>query len=225
MLANATLNGDQGAASAMESLCERYYQPVFRTILRDSANEETARDTTQNFLVFIIKHSLFRKADRLRGKFRTYLLHALQKFLAVQHRREESRAARAGMEWIPLADETGKEVALENEAAGLEFDHEWALTIMESALRRVRMEYSEEGKPGWFDTMKLYLPGTGGERPPAYEEAAAELHITSGNLRVEVHRMRKKFREALRREVARTVSAPHEIDEELQYLRQVLTGG
>ncbi len=165
-----------------------------------------------------MEHSALRKPDPLRGKFRSFLLGALTNFLS--HERARRLAKKRGGEHTHVAvDGEGVIVpAAANDVA--EFDRAWAVTIVRAALERVQQDYSDSGKGELFGVMRSYLPG--GNPPPPYEIAAAKAAMSLPAFNSEVHRMRRQFRDCICAEVAGTVSAPHEIDEEIAYLYRVL---
>lgn len=222
-LAEATLNGGTEAKAALDAMCRKYWQPVFLSLRGMGMGEEQARDLTQGFFLHTMKTSLFRKADPLRGKFRSFLMGALRRYISSSEIRKEKRLKNRGIEIVSL-EETGEEAMAGERPDEKIFDREWALTTMEAALIRVRVEYEATRGMREFEVLKGFLPTQGGSIPD-YAEAAQQLGTTPGALRTDVSRLRKTFREMLRLEVARTVSAPHEIEEELQHLKQVLLHG
>lgn len=222
-LAEATLNGGTEARAAMDAMCRKYWQPVFVSLRGMGLGEEQARDLTQGFFLHTMKTSLFRKADPLRGKFRSFLMGSLKRYVGSSEIRKERRLRQRGIEMVSLED-TGEAVLAGERPDERIFDREWALTTMEAALVRVRVEYETNRGRREFEVLKGFLPTQGGT-PPDYAEAAVQLGTTQGALRTDVSRLRKTFREMLRLEVARTVSAPHEIEEEMQHLKQVLLHG
>lgn len=222
-LAEATLNGGTEARAAMDAMCRKYWQPVFNSLVSTGLSEDQARDLTQGFFLHTMQTSLFRKADPLRGKFRSFLLGSLRRYVGSSEIRKERRLRNRGIHMVPL-DETGEENMAGEQPDQKVFDREWALTTMEAALQRVRTEYVEQRGLREFEVLKGFLPTQGGV-PANYNEAAEQLGRSPGALRTDVSRLRKTFRDMLRLEVARTVSAPHEIEEELQHLKRVLIDG
>ena len=179
-----------------------------------------AEDATQGFFLHTIKTSLFRQADPLRGKFRAFLSGALRRYVIQHYDRKAMRRHRLGVEEVSL-EELGPDALSQEGPHDRVFDREWALTMLEAALQRLRVDYEVLRGPTAFTVIKSFLPSAR-MNVPDYESAAAQLRTTPKALRVEVHRVRRQFRELLRREVARTVSAPHEIEEELQHIKNVL---
>lgn len=222
-LAEASLHGGEGAREALEELCRQYWQPVYLTLRARRLDETQAQDATQGFFLHTMKTSLFRQADPLRGKFRSFLCGALRRYVIDNYERKSIRRQRLGAEEVPL-EEAGPEALRDEGAEDHLFDREWALTVLEAALNRLRVDYEVSRGVAAFAVIKNFLPSAH-MAVPDYNAAAAELRMSVPTLRVEVHRVRKQFRELLRREVARTVSAPHEIEEELQHIKQVLLHG
>ena len=219
-LAEASLHGGQAAEAALDQLCRQYWQPVFQVFRLQGLGATEAQDATQGFFLHLMKASLFRRADPLRGKFRSFLCGALRLYAIDHYLRPAQRRQRWGAEEVPW-DSPGIAPPIQEAPADGVFDREWALTTLEAALERLRMEYEAARGPTAFALIRQFLPASP-HRVPDYAAAAAQLQTTPAALRVEVYRLRTQFRTLLRREVARTVSAPHEIDEELLYLNQVL---
>ncbi len=222
-LAEATLHGGESARVALDALCRQYWQPVFLSFRARQLSETQAQDATQGFFLHTMKTSFFRQADPLRGKFRAFLCGALKRYVIDHYVRQTIRRQRHGAEEIPL-EEAGAALPCHQAPDELTFDREWALTTLEAALQRLRVDYEVAKGAAAFAVIKNFLPSAQ-MAVPDYDSAAALLRTTPAALRVEVHRVRKQFRELLRREVARTVSAPHEIEEELQHIKQVLLHG
>ena len=220
-LAEASLSGGESARAALDALCRQYWHPVFQAFRARLATDQQAEDATQGFFLHIMKTSFFRQADPLRGKFRSFLSVALRRYVIQHFDRKASRQRRMGAQEVSL-DEAGPDVLGQEGPADLIFDREWALATLEATLQRLKVEYELSRGPGSFAVIKTFLPSSQMALPD-YQSAAAQLHTTPPALRVEVHRVRRQFRQLLRREIARTVSAPHEIEEELQHLKNVLT--
>lgn len=219
-LAEASLHGGAAAEAALDQLCRQYWPPVFQVFRFQGLGLAEAQDATQGFFVHLMKASLFRRADPLRGKFRSFLCGALRHYAIDHYQRPAQRRQRCGAEEVPW-DTPGISPPIQEAPADAVFDREWALTTLETALERLRIDYEAAHGPIAFAQIRKFLPASP-QRVPDYASAAALLRTTPAALRVEVYRLRAQFRTFLRREVARTVSAPHEIDEELLYLNQVL---
>lgn len=221
VLAEATLHGENGAQTALAEFYRRYHEPVMQFIRRRGADSAKAEDLTQDFFLHLITKSTLSRADAARGKFRTFLLGALVRFLGDAHDREH--AAKRGGGALPVsldATEHGWSMPTIPASTAADFDREWALQILASALSRLERDYGTRGRAAEFAVLRAYVPG--GVEPPAYEAAAAQLGIGVGALKTEVHRLRQRFRTGLREELAATVASPAEIDAEIAYLGEVL---
>jgi DNA-directed RNA polymerase specialized sigma24 family protein len=217
-VAAATLHGDPAGRVALETLCERYYPPVREFIAwRRGANGE-ADDLTQAFFLYFLEQGLTHRADRLRGKFRTFLLAVLRRFLSHHDRAVTAEKRGAEFDHIPV-----EEADLpEGEAEVSAFDREWALALMQTALARVGTEIEAARGPEGLEMLRHFLGGS--QEPPTYETAAARLGLSLTATKQEILRWRRRLGEIVRGEVSRTVSAPHETHEEIAYLRRVLLG-
>ena len=216
LLARATMSGESAARQALEDLYRRYWPPLHQFIRARGYTETEAEDLTQEFLLHLLEHSTLQKADRLRGRFRSFLCGALVRFLS--DARDKRRAQKRGgaVAHVEL-DNAAEELGAVSTPDGLLFDREWALVILENALQIVQKEFEPGGQ---FAVLRKFLPGS--IETPTYESAAGELGLSLAALKSELHRLRKRFKAAVREEVAATVSAPHEIDQELNHLQQVL---
>jgi len=212
------LSGETAGRQALEDLCRRYWSPLQRFIRARGYGEAEAQDLTQDFLLHLLEHSTLKKADRLRGRFRSFLLGALVRFLGDDYDRRHAQKRGSGAVHLSLEEEPG--LGVSSEPAGILFDREWAIVILENALRAVRQEFESAGDSKRFSVLSRFLPGS--LEPLTYDEAAAQLALSLPALKSELHRLRQRFKTLVRQEVASTVSAPHEIDEEMNYLQQVL---
>jgi RNA polymerase sigma-70 factor (ECF subfamily) len=222
LLAEASVIGETKARSALDELCRRYWGPLQQFIRSRGYDEAEAADLTQEFLLHLMENSALRKPDPLRGKFRSFLLGALTHFLSHERERRKARKRAGQYPHITLDDwgegEAGRPAAGDSEVA--EFDRTWAQAVVQAAIGRVKQDYHEAGKGALFDVVRAFLPG--GKPPPPYERAAASLEMSLAAFNSEIHRMRRQFRDRLCAEVTSTISAPHEIDEEIAYLYRVL---
>jgi DNA-directed RNA polymerase specialized sigma24 family protein len=222
MLAQATLNGDSAARRALDEICERYWQPVFVAVRGSGLAIEDAHDATQSFFVYILEQSTLRRAQRERGRFRSFLLTVLWRFLRGQYRKQNAMMRGGGQE-IESFD-TVLDEALPAEAAPLAevLDREWAMATLERVLSKLRAEVIEmRGEPVW-ETLRCFLPGS--TQFMAFAKAAELLGLSEGGARTEVHRLRQRCREILRREILPTVEFPGQVDEEIEHLGKILRG-
>jgi DNA-directed RNA polymerase specialized sigma24 family protein len=223
LLAKATLNGDSQGRRALEDLCRRYWSPAYQFIRSRGVPEPEAEDLAQDFMVHLIEKSTFTRADRLRGRFRSFLLGSLVRFLGDKADARKALKRGGGVEHVFFSE--AQEVPGSGQAevtadAGLVFDREWAVTVLEAALDRLREEFANAQRGEIFTTLKLFLPGA--TEPPTYETCAAQLGVSVSSLKSEIHRVRRRFRVLVRDEIAQTVSAPHEIESEMSHLQRVL---
>ncbi len=220
-LALATLHGDSGAGVALAAFYRRYRDPVRHFIERRGIDPARAEDLTHDFFLHVIEKSTLGRADAARGRFRTFLLGALVRFLGDVRDRENAGKRGGGRPQISL-DAVDGEWAMPSIAPATvtEFDREWAIQVLGLALEKLEVEYATRGKTAQFAVLRAYVPG--GLAPLAYDAAAARLGISVAALKTEVHRLRQRFRGCLREELAPTVSSPAEIDGEIAYLGRVL---
>lgn len=222
--------GTPEARAALSELCEAYYQPVLAFLRREGRDEDAARELAQEFFARLLQRGEVGQADPARGRFRSYLLGALKHFLADQ--RDHDRRAKRGGGVAPESldapmpgQDTAPALQVAAPAAGCpeaQFDRQWALTVMARALERLAAEFQADGRAEQFATLKPWLAGDTASLDQA--RAAAQLGLGESAIKVAIHRLRKRFRDAIRAEVAQTVPADADIDEELRYLVEVLAG-
>lgn len=221
LLEDATLSGDEVGRAALARLYTTYRAPVMSFLAMKGIPEDEREDVAQDFFVKLLSSRLWRRADPERGKFRTFLLGVLNNLLL--HRvRDQQRLKRGGetepesLDWL---EEQGEMVPAPQDEVSERFDTEWARTIVNHAVA-VAAERVTRGDKAYFAVLRRFLPGA--HTLITYEQAAQETGMSVVALRTAVYRFREDFRNALRAEVARTVSAPHEINEELRYLGSLL---
>ena len=213
------------ARTALEELYRLYCYPVYAFIRRSGHSGHDAQDLTQDFFVHLLEKGTLARADPQRGRFRSFLLGALDYFLA--HAAERARAGKRGgsCQWVLLDDEAAENsyqlAAPEGMTAEKIFDARWAAALFEATFARLRGELQSEGKGHLFEALQGFLLGREGA---SYQQVADTLSLSLGGLKTIIHRLRGRFRALLREEVARTVATPTEIDEELRYLRAALRG-
>lgn len=215
------------ARAALGELCEAYYQPVLRFLRREGRDEDAARELTQEFFARILARGAFDEATPERGKFRSYLLGALKHFLA-DHRKHEQRLKRGGgvvPESLDASAEGEQEPlqVADTSAPAPEafFDREWALAVMARALEVLQKEFTAADKADQFETLKPWLMGESSTMSQA--DAARRLGLSEGAVKVVIHRLRKRFRDAVRAEISQTLRDPSLVDEELRHLIEALS--
>jgi RNA polymerase sigma-70 factor (ECF subfamily) len=219
LLAKARQDGNPAGQHALEELCRRYHGPVKAFIRSRGRSEQEAEDLAQDFLIHLLDNALFQRADRLRGRFRSLLLQTLVRFLHGEWDRRQAEKRGGGVAPSPLGDDEDPALALAGDEVA-EFDRTWAVAMLKNAWTALEQEYLAAGRAETLSVLRRFLPGAAS--PPSYQEAAALLGISTGTLGSELSRMRARLREHTRAEIARTVSAPHEIQDELAYLQRLL---
>ena len=216
--------GGELKRAALEELCGLYWYPIYAFARRRGYPHEDAEDVTQGFFMKLLTDESFEAADRDKGRLRTFLLHALNRHLSDQHRRQRAQKRGGGQQLIAFEDLRAEE-RYANEPKD-ERDPEWYFTrawanlLVEAVRDKMRVTFAETGRAGVFETLLPYLLWE--DRPPAYREVARKLDASETAVRLLVFRMRSSFRELLREEIARTVLAPQEVAEELEWLKSAL---
>jgi RNA polymerase sigma-70 factor (ECF subfamily) len=224
VVAAAGQGTDSAAQPALEQLCQSYWYPLYAHVRRRGYSREDAEDLTQAFFARLLTHQSLRVADPSRGRFRCFLLAALNHFLSNEW--DKARAQKRGGDRNHFSFDTATGEQLYDREASRELNAEelyeraWALHFLDQVRQRLRDTYAEAGKADRFDALERFLPGE--ESPPSYAQAAAQLCVPEGTLKAEVHRLKRQYGELLREEVAHTVASPEQIDDELRYLIQVL---
>ena len=216
-------SGSAESLAALERLCDSYWYPIYAFIRKQGRSPDEAQDLTQEFFARLIEKEFLTSVDRTKGKFRTFLLAAVQHFLAKEWNRAH-RLKRGGNVWHVSLDAAAAE-----ERFNLEphtsvdpqklFERRWALTVLEQAMNRLRDECDAAGKGALFKELKGVLTG---ESDAKYAEIAGRLQMTEGAIKVNVHRLRQRYAELLRLELSETVSHPDEVEDELRHLMAAL---
>lgn len=210
------------ARRAVEELCRAYWYPLYAFVRSRGYSSADAQDLTQAFFARFIESSGFASADRERGRFRSYLLGALKHFLAKEWQR--SRTLKRGgqvrfLEWDALDPEARYALEpMQSADPDQTYDREWALELIGRAKATLRAEFESAGKQHLFEALQSCL----GEQEPPRAETAARLGLSEGAVKAAARRLRQRYRELLRAEIAETVSTRTEIDEEMRYLVDVL---
>jgi len=215
---------ESGAREALERLAETYWFPLFAFARRRGADRDAAHDQTQGFFALLLERSDLATASPERGRFRSFLLTAFSNYLA--NEAERARAVKRGGGRAPLSIDVGEaDSRLSLDPADLEtperaFDRAWARAVLEHTLERLRAEYDARGKAELFDALRDHLIGASAD--DGYAELSARLGHSEGALKVAVHRMRKRYRAALRAEVRDTVADDGDVEDELRRLFDAL---
>ncbi len=225
LLLSAYASDTTTAAVALNKLCQSYWYPVYAFIRRNGHPPEECRDLTQEFFSELLEKDLFLAADRERGRFRSFLLASVKNFLG--HQREKARAKKRGGDYsfVSLDAETAEGNYAHEPADPITpeqlFERRWALTILEQTFLRLKAESSAAGKSKLFETLQPCISGDDASR--SYAEIGVELNMSEGAARVAAHRLRSRYTELLRAEIAQTVANPADVESELAALRAALT--
>jgi RNA polymerase sigma-70 factor (ECF subfamily) len=212
------------AGQALEQLCRAYWYPLYAYVRRKGHAAEDAQDLTQEFFARLLARNYLRVADRNRGRFRSFLLGSLEHFLAREWTKARAQKRGGGRAVLSL-DEMGAESRYLLESAHdltaeRIFERRWATTILDQAMARLREECLATRKSDLLDRVEGQLSGEKGET--SYAGVAAALGMSEGAVKVAVHRLRQRFGELVRAEIAQTVTTPEDADDELRYLFAVL---
>jgi RNA polymerase sigma factor (sigma-70 family) len=221
----AAQSGTVQSDEALDALCRTYWHPLYAYVRRRGYPEHEAEDLTQEFFARLVGNGYLRSVDRQKGKFRTFLLVAMEHFLANEWRRANAQKRGGGVSIVPLDDQSTGLGSEQVAAPGLSpeefYDQQWAITLLEQAVGRLRQEFRAADKGELFEELKIYLPG---EMPEAsYAELAARLGTTAAALKMAVSRMRNRYGELLRAEIASTVPGPEAVEGELRALFAALS--
>lgn len=221
LIARAGQSDSPAAAEALEKLCRAYWFPTYGEVRRRGFAQHDAQDLTQEFFACLLRRNSFAAARQDKGRFRSYLLGALNYFLTDQWHKQRAEKRGGGAPILSLDAIDDGEQRLSNEPTTEStpekvFDSRWALTLLDRAFSRLRDEYAEEGKAALFDELKPFLAADSGAG--GYAEPARKLGMNSSHVAVAVHRMRARFRACVRGEVAETVANPAEVEAEMKHL-------
>jgi RNA polymerase sigma-70 factor (ECF subfamily) len=224
VVAQSALTDVPEATKALAQLCETYWPPIYSFIRRRGYAPSDAQDLTQSFFAYFLQTKAYARAQPVHGKFRSFLLASVKNFLANDWDREQTLKRGGDYRFVSLNSETAEAfydaaAAPDSKAEHL-FDLRWATTLMTGALNSLRQELEAEGKIKLFEQLSNFL--TGGSVIASYDEVSASIGLPRATVKTHVHRLRLRYREIVRGEVARTVSSSDEIDEELRYLRSIL---
>jgi RNA polymerase sigma-70 factor (ECF subfamily) len=221
---HATLRHSPASATALEALCRAYWYPLYAYARRCGQSPPDAQDLTQEFFCRLLEKRWLDSADRNKGRLRTFLIVALKNFMAKEWRRSQAQRRGGGQPHLPIdtAFAEGRYAADPSATLGADeaFDQQWALTLLDLTVTRLRQEFVAAGKPGDFEVLKGCLMAERGAID--YPAVAARLGLSEGAARVAVHRLRKRFREVYREEISQTLADGSDLDGELRHLASAL---
>ena len=226
LVVSAAEEGGEASQAALADLCQTYWYPVYAFIRRRGHSAEDARDLAQEFFATLLEKGYLADADPARGRFRSFLLTAVARFLSKQHDRAAAKKRGGGQRHISIDFDEGERryqrEPFHEWTAERVFERRWALTLLDRSLARLRDDLGRAGKLPMFEALKIFLTGESGA--PPLRQIAEQLGMTEGAVKVAVHRLREKYRESLRSEIAQTLANQTDIDEELAFLLAALRG-
>jgi RNA polymerase sigma factor (sigma-70 family) len=213
------------AQAALAQLCGGYWYPLYAFVRRQGYSPADAQDLTQGFFARLLEKRVLDEVDQTKGRFRSLLLASLKNFLANERDKALALKRGGGQAFIPIdTSQAESRFGLDpghDLSADRIFERQWALTLLDKVLARLRAEHEEAGKTRLFAELKATL--TGEDETPSYAEVARRLGMSETGVKVAVHRMRRRYRELLRAEIAQTVDGPGEVEAELRHLLAVLS--
>jgi len=218
-------DSEPSAQRALSGFCEAYWPPLYTFLRHRGHPSADAQDLVQSFFVHLLEQNTLSRADRQKGRLRTFLLGSLENFLYNEY--DRTRALKRGgdrqilsiEQHLPEAEAAMLATVHLSDAAC--YDLAWASNIVSRAWKNLQDQFEAEGKAEWLEELRPFVAG-GGMRTPSQEEAAARLGVPIATLRTWLSRLRQRFRESLRAEVGSTVSDPADIDGELRHLYEIL---
>jgi RNA polymerase sigma-70 factor (ECF subfamily) len=222
----ATRSDSTRARDALARLCQTYWYPLYAYVRRRGYSAPDAQDLTQAFFAQLLARESLTSANPELGKFRSFILTAMKNFLASEWKQGMARKRGGGSQMLSLdwaaAEERFDLEPVTHSSPDKLFEKQWALTVLGDVLNQLEREYQNEGKRDLFAALKQALLGIRESQP--YAELAIRLGMSESAVKVTVHRLRKRYRKLIRDEIANTLDDPKDVDNEMRYLFQVLTG-
>ena len=211
------------AHAALVSLCEGYWYPLYAYVRRRGYPSDDAQDLTQEFFVRVLEGRYLDRADAEKGRFRAFILTSLKFFLADESDRNRAKK-RGGGNVLSLEISSGEERYQRDlghdETPERIFARRWAVSVLDRVVEKLRTEFVDHGRPEHFERLKVFLLG---QSDAPYATLADEMNTSEGALKVAIHRLRKRYRELFRQEIADTVADPTEFESEIRFLAAALT--
>jgi RNA polymerase sigma-70 factor (ECF subfamily) len=206
--------------AALAALCEAYWYPLYAYLRRRGHGVDSAEELAQAFFAMLIESNTLKNADRSLGRFRSYLLGALKHFLGTQSQQAKAAKRGGGRRIVSLdtadAENRLHKELIDNRSPERIFDRQWALNVLNLALARLQEQFQHEGKTQLFANLHRYL--TADDSELKYRQLCEEMEMSEGAIKVAVHRMRARYRQMVRQQVARTVASPSDVDDEIRRL-------
>jgi RNA polymerase sigma factor (sigma-70 family) len=212
--------------AALAELCSVYWYPIYAFVRRQGYDPERAKDLTQGFFLHLLEHKALRRVSPFKGKFRSFLIASLRHYLSDEVDRARTIKRGGDVKFVSLETESAEHQyqleAADFLTADKFFDARWAMTLLDRATSRVAQDYASKGKSAVFETLRPFLNPITSNISLSYEDAATALHVSVATVKTLIHRLRRRYASVLREEVARTVSDPSTIDEEIHALCEAL---
>jgi RNA polymerase sigma factor (sigma-70 family) len=215
-----------GSQVALAELCRICWYPLYAFIRRRGHSPEDAQDLTQGFFVDLLEHKALTRVDREKGKFRSFLLASLQKYLSTEAARSRCLKRGGKIEFVSLDAGSAEERYLLEPVDTVTpekiFDARWAMALLGEAMNRLSQEYVAEGKTATFEALKMFFDPVNPKKLPSYEEMADQLKVSVAAVKTLIHRLRKRFTALVREEIISTVSDSADVDAEIHELCEAL---
>ena len=215
---------DSRAKAALQELCQIYWYPLYAFVRRQGHSKCDAEDLTQEFFVRLLARDDLAMVDREKGKFRSFLLASMKHFLANEWDRAQAQKRGGGKRILSInLEDSELKYAMEPThviTPDKLYDRRWAMTVLEQVMAKLRNEMRAEGKTDQFEQLKTFLAGS--KEDVRYSEVAENLGLSEAAVKTAVHRLRKRYRRLLIAEIADTVEAQHDVEQELRHLLAAL---
>ena len=225
MVCTAGHQSHPGAQRALAEVCSQYWYPLYAFVRRKGHSPEEAQDLTQGFFFVLLQKNYLQSADRDRGRFRTFLLAAIENYLRNEWAKQQTLKRGGAVQFVSWqtdeAESRYQQEPIDIATPEIIFERAWAISVVEMVFERLRTEFSKAGKRPQFEILQVFLSGE--KTRGSYVEVAAKLQFSEGAARVAVHRLRTRYGELLREALAETVSDPEEVDDEVRHLLAVLS--
>jgi DNA-directed RNA polymerase specialized sigma24 family protein len=226
LVLRARQTSEISAQKALSNFCEAYWPPLYAFVRRRGHASPEAQDLVQGFFAKLLEQDILSRADQEKGRLRTFLLGSLENFLCNEYDWARRLKRGGGHRIVSIDEHLPEAEASMMDSAHLSdsrcYDLVWASNIVKRAWQDLENAFEAEGKTEWLEILRPFVAGDG-RTPPNQAEAAEKLGVPIATLRTWLSRLRRRYREALRAEVTRTVSDPADVDQEMHYLYQILT--
>jgi RNA polymerase sigma-70 factor (ECF subfamily) len=216
-------SADPASGAAVAELCRMYWRPVYSFLRRQGNASHDAEDLTQGFFVMLLDQGSFATVDEAKGRLRSFLLVALKRFAANEYQRGRTQKRGGAVRHVPIDSGDAEDHYAAELATGLTadllFEREWAITLLDTVLAKLREDYARDGREGVFDALKGRFSAN--DDPASLASVAEQLGMSESAVKVAAHRMRQRYRKLLRRQIALTLDSPREVDEEIMHLFRV----